>query len=101
VQFDGTASLMFDPARGVLYVAQFPRISQGATLFALDAASGRELWKIAAKGYPLVDHSKYLNAVELGTSDGALVVFGWESSGKYIETHDAATGRLLAHALVK
>jgi hypothetical protein len=100
-EFGGSAAFALDADRGVLYVAQFPQISQGATLFALDARDGRELWKTAAKGYPLVGHSQYLNAVELRVSGGALVVFGWESSGKYVETHDLATGKLLSHAIVR
>ncbi len=82
-----------------LYVAEHGRISSGATLSSFDLASGAKLWSLPVQGLGPVSHSKYSNRVELAVIGGAIVVFGNESSGRYLEVF-SPDGRMLSTRLV-
>jgi hypothetical protein len=92
------AALVLD--RGTLYSARISNISTGCTLHAFDARTGAPRWKTHLEGLGRIAHSEYLNAVELHVIGGRPVVFGWESSGKYIEARDPSTGATAFHALL-
>lgn len=63
-------------------------ISSGATAVALDAATGRILWTTDLQALGPVAHSEYLNHVAVELQGGAIVVFGAEAAGRYIEVVD-------------
>ena len=86
--------------RGTLYVARFSDIATGCTLSAFDARTGVKRWTRKLAGIGPIGHSEYLNAVELRVVGGRPVAFGWESSGRYIEALDPATGDEAFHAVL-
>lgn len=92
----GAALLVLDQR---VYVAEHGRISSGATLSAFDLASGGQLWSLPVHGLGPIGHSKYANRVELAAIQGAIVVFGNESSGRYIEVF-APDGSMLSTRVV-
>lgn len=96
---DDAAALLLDT--GTLYVARHSSISDGCTLHAIDAQTGAERWKTRLRALGPVAHSEYLNAVEVRMDRGRVVVFGWESAGRYIEGVDPATGATRFHVEVK
>ena len=71
-----------------LLVARFGRISSGCSVYAYDIDTGLERWRIALDGLGPIEHSQYLNAVQIQRDGDQLVVFGDESEGKYIEVLD-------------
>jgi hypothetical protein len=85
---------------GTLYAARYSNISTGCTLRAFDAFTGARRWTTRLQGLGPVAHSEYLNAVELRIIGGRPVVFGWESSGRYIEAVDPTTGAPAFHEIV-
>jgi len=92
------AALVLD--KGTLYAARFSNISSGCTLHAWDARTGAPRWTTRLTGLGPIAHSEYLSAVELRMIDGRPVVFGWESSGRYIEAVDRTTGAAVFHVIV-
>ena len=87
-------------AHGTLYSARISNISSGCILYAFDLRTGAQRWTTPLTGLGPIDHSEYLNAVELRMIDGRPVVFGWESSGRYIEAVDRTTGVTAFHLIV-
>jgi hypothetical protein len=85
-----TAALLFEGGR--LYAAMYSDIATGAEVAALDAASGKIVWRTRLQGLGPLHHSKYHNRVQLRFAGGWLAVFGDESAGKYIEVLDPANG---------
>jgi hypothetical protein len=95
--FDGAA--LITDAR-MLYVAHFNRASTGCTVAAYELESGAMAWRRRLIGLGPIAHSEYLNDVQMQMVDGNLRVFGWESSGRYIEDVQPTTGASLATGLV-
>jgi|GEM_PF-5748164 len=87
-------------AKGRVFVALYSKIDTGATAVALDARRGAVLWRVRLRALGPVAHSQYLNELQMGIDHGNLVVYGIESSGRYIEVRDGATGRILGSARV-
>ena len=84
------------------YTALHAASAPGCRVQAHEAASGRLLWETrlhALQGGS--HHSKYSNAVQLRLVGGRLAVFGKESSGRYVEVLDTATGAQLYHQAVE
>lgn len=84
----------------LLYVAQFNRDSSGCTVAAYELKSGALAWHRKLFGLGRITHSEYLNDVQMQLVDGKLRVFGWESSGRYIEDVQPTTGDIIATGLV-
>jgi outer membrane protein assembly factor BamB len=84
-----------------LYVASYNRIASGTTLMAFDLQRGSVRFTTHLFGVGPVSHSKYRNDVQLRMQGGRVVVIGRESSGKYVEVVDAATGASLGNRLEK
>ena len=82
------------------YAAVYRTGATGARLRALDAESGDVLWDVALDGLGLFHHSKYANAVELRLVDRAVVVYGLESNGRYVEARATNDGSLLGHRVL-
>lgn len=88
--FVSGAAIATDDTR--VYVATYSRIASGCELAAFALSDGAKLWAVHAEGIGPIGHSKYSNRVQLRLIDGHPVLFGSESSGRYIEARDAATG---------
>lgn len=95
--FDG-AALIADSK--LLYVAHFNRASTGCTVAAYELKSGAMAWRRKLIGLGPIAHSEYLNDVQLQLVAGNVRVFGWESSGRYIEDVQPTTGDIIAIGLV-
>src|SRR5690606_42077852 len=60
-----------------------------ATLFRSDGAI---LWEKRLLGIGLVAHSEYWNMLQIAVVDDAVVVYGNEASGRYVEVVDPKSG---------
>ncbi len=78
-----------------LYIGLFSGNSTGCKIIALDVAFGQIIWERQLNGLGSVGHSRYSNRVQMQLIDEKLVVFGWESGGKYIEILDPKDGNLI------
>ncbi len=88
-----SAALLVD--KGKLYAALYSRSLTGCHILALDASSGNQLWETTLKGIGSIGHSKYANRIQMRIEDEWLLIFGNESSGRYIEILDPFSGRLI------
>lgn len=79
----------------VLFVALFSNIGSGCELRAYRITTGEELWRTHLVGLGPIDHSEYLNDVQLQLRPERVLVFGWESEGRYIEVVDRGSGRTI------
>lgn len=68
-----------------LYAAVYTNTFTGCRVLSLDLLSGAVNWERRAAGLESIGHSKYSNRVQLHWIEGELVLFGWESAGKYVE----------------
>ncbi len=94
----GGAAMIADDK--LLYVAQFDRIASGCTVVAYQLNSGAIAWHRPLIGLGPIVHSKYRNHVQLQLIGSNLRVFGWETSGRYIEDVQRSTGYVVATGLV-
>lgn len=98
----GHLSTVFFERDGVLYHADFSQMSTGCAVVAFDLKAKKQLWRTDLKGVGPVDHSKYRNEVRMGLLDAdAVVVYGHESDGKYVEILDLKTGKTVGHKVFK
>ena len=79
----------------VLFAAFYSQSSTGCKILALNLSSNQNLWEKQLQGLGSVGHSRYRNRVQMILTDNKLVVFGWESGGKYIEVRNPASGDLI------
>jgi hypothetical protein len=84
-----------------LYVADFPPISSGCAVIALDLKTGKQLWKAQLTGLPRRGHSKYSNRVNIESDGKAITVWGNELGGQYVEILDAKTGKIVGHKVFR
>ena len=83
-----------------LFVAQHSHIASGARVYALDAQTGAMQWQADVYGLGPVDHSKYRNRVQLDADEHALLVYGDEAQGRYVEALSLETGKMLGNLRV-
>jgi hypothetical protein len=95
--FRGWDSNVFTRLGNVIYIAEFCPIRTGCSLVAFDLKNRVQLWKSWRKGIGPVMHSKYLNLVNIEVDEGAILVFGNEAQGRYIEYVDLETGKTVGH----
>ncbi|MFO0547077.1 MAG: PQQ-binding-like beta-propeller repeat protein [Polyangiaceae bacterium] len=79
-----------------LFVARFSNIASGCVVYAYSRDRGDLLWRKPLTGLGPVDHSQYLNDVEVSVEEGGLVVRGWEIGGRYVEVLSPASGETLS-----
>ncbi|HZS37617.1 MAG TPA: PQQ-binding-like beta-propeller repeat protein [Polyangia bacterium] len=96
----GVTDIWFDSAVAViagrqLIVATFRRFATGSALHSYDLATGRLLWTGKVEQVNAA-HSEYFNDVTVELAGDRVVLRGIESSGCYVQTFDAATGRRLS-----
>lgn len=68
-----------------LFVVRYHPFATGASVEALDLASGRTLWTHRLEGCGPVSHSEYFNAVQARAEGRHLAVFGSEIACRYVE----------------
>lgn len=86
------ATLVVDAAQ--LYVVQWISLDDGASVIAVDLATGEWRWGRQVHGYGDIVHSRYSNDVRAKLVRGALVVFGHEDAGDYVEAWSPSGERL-------
>lgn len=79
----------------VLFAAIYSQGSTGCMILALNLETGKTIWERQLISLGSVGHSRYINKVQMILTDNKLVVFGWESGGKYIEVLETANGNLV------
>ena len=89
----------FKSSRAASASARASAISRAASLRAFSTANGHQLWQVALRGLELPPQGRYLNRVQLRIVDGAPTVFGFETSGRYVEARDPSTGAPRGHAV--
>lgn len=83
-----------------LFVAFHSHIATGAHVFDLDTETGTQIWTADVLGLGPIGHSKYRNRVQLAVRGHALIVYGHEAQGRYVEALHTDTGQLLANRKV-
>jgi len=89
VRVDDSADALLDGER--VYVATYPMISSGATLYTLDRKTGALLWSHTPP-MPSIAHSAYMNDVQLTIMANTLVMRGHEAGVEYASLLDRASG---------
>jgi hypothetical protein len=95
--FKAHSETPFTQIGDVLYVAKLSPIATGSSIVAYDLKARKRLWECDLRGNPPEDHSKYRHQINLDTDGDAVVVYGKETNGRYIEYVDRRTGRTLGH----
>lgn len=75
-----------------LYATHHCAIASGASVSAVDRASGRVLWTTELEGLGPIGHDKYRNETRIALDPRGLVIYGNETQGQYIEILDPRTG---------
>jgi outer membrane protein assembly factor BamB len=104
--FEGHRGSVFLAEHGYLYLANYDTSCTGCKIHCYDLTSGKEVWKTELVGLGLVKHSNYQNLINMqfagqnsidAPHQGAIVIYGNEAFGCYIEVLDRATGKQLAN----
>src|SRR5262245_54965796 len=93
----GNLGTVFRINGDTLVFARFHPSASGATIVAVDLSTGKELWATHLKGLGPIQHSAYLNRLNLDAQSDVVTVFGNESQGRYVEILDAKTGKTVGH----
>ena len=75
-----------------LYATHHCAIASGASVSAVDRASGRVLWTTELEGLGPIGHDKVRNETQIALDARGLVIYGNEAQGQYIEVLDPQTG---------
>lgn len=94
---EGRLSLVFTRWRDTLFVAAHSHIASGCEVVAVDLQSGKTLWKTRLQGIGPIEHSQYLNRINIDTDGKRIIVYGNEANGRYIEHLDLKTGKMLVN----
>ena len=66
---------------------------------AVDLSTGKELWDSRLQGIGLVEHSAYLNLMNLDANFEVVEVWGNETMGRYLEIKDVTMGKTIGHRI--
>jgi hypothetical protein len=97
--WDGHVKSVFRIQEDRLYYARFSYSTSGGSVVAVDLSTGKELWDSPLQGIGLVQHSSYLNQMNLDANLKVVVVWGNESMGRYLEFKDVTTGKTVGHKI--
>ena len=75
-----------------IFFAHCSGISTGAWLYAIRPSDGAILWEKRLIGIGSVAHSEYWNMLQIAIEHEAVVVYGNEAYGRYLEVVDGKTG---------
>jgi len=98
--WEGHPGTTFVRHRDVLYLSDYYPLRTGCAVIAFDLNTRKQLWRSHLIGVPCIGHSKYSNVVDMEFKDNLVVVYGWESAGRYIEKVDPKTGESVYHKLL-
>jgi len=82
-----------------LYYARFSFSGTGGSVVAVDLTTGKELWDSPLQALGLIEHSAYLNQMNLDANLEVVWVRGNESMGRYLEYKDVTTGKTVGHRI--
>jgi hypothetical protein len=82
-----------------LYFARFHPSASGGSVVAVDLITGKELWDSPLQGIGPVQHSAYLNLMNLDANFDVVWVWGNESNGRYLEYKDVTTGKTIGRRI--
>jgi hypothetical protein len=95
--FSAHAGTVFKQRGDALYVAHYSPIATGCSVVAYDLKARKELWKCHLRCNPPDVHSEYWHRVNITTDGDAILIYGSEANGRYIEYVDAETGKTVGH----
>jgi outer membrane protein assembly factor BamB len=93
----GHGHTVFRVVGDTLVFARFSPGASGAQVVAVDLITGKELWATDLKGLGPVEHSAYRNRLNLDATADTVIVFGYESQGRYVENLNTKTGKTTSH----
>lgn len=76
-------------------VVAYSRISSGGQLIAVNLQDGKILWRQHLKALGAVNHSQYMNEVQLYVEQERVIIHGMESGGCYTELRSARDGAFI------
>ena len=97
----GHHQTVFVEHQGIVYYADYNRISSGCAVVAYDLRNKKQLWRSNLKGLERIQDHDHENAVFLELKDGALHVLGKECAGKYVEYVELESGKTVGHRIFK
>lgn len=97
IKLVGHEHTVFHLRDGVMYHALYHPSSSGATIVAIDVATGKELWRSRVTGLGGVEHSAYSNHLNLQAGKDVLIINGRESFGLYQEFKRLTDGETVAN----
>jgi hypothetical protein len=95
--FHGHGLTVFVQADDVLYLAYYHPMIYGGSIVAYDLKARKQLWTCALRGNPPFVARHYNNRLILEVDGDAILVFGSESHGRYIEYVDRQSGQTVGH----
>jgi hypothetical protein len=95
----GHVNTVFRIQEDRLYYARFHPSASGGNVVAVDLSMGKELWDSRLQGIGSVQHSAYLNLMNLDANFDVVWVWGNETMGRYLEYKDAATGKTVGRRI--
>lgn len=93
----GHAYTVFQIVGDRLYYADYSSLGSGGAIVAVNLATGKVIWRAPLEALGPIEHSKYLNRMNLQADANSVRITGNESAGRYVEVKDTATGRTIAH----
>ena len=96
----GEGAFVFAKSDSMVVYSQYSPIASGCRLVAFSLSDKKQMWQTDLKGIGPVEHSKYRNRINLILKDDRLIVYGNESSGKYIEVVDLNSGETISNRQV-
>src|SRR6185437_4567212 len=81
----GHAGSVFGIETDRLFYADFKRYTAGGVIRAVDLKTGKELWMSPLRAVTVAGHSLYSNRIMMEVHEGAIILYGNESGGCYIE----------------
>jgi hypothetical protein len=106
--YDGDVHTVFVQIKDVLYLADHPLFGKECKLIAYDLKARKELWARPLRGYPrdpadlrLYHHHRWFSPrITIEVDDGAILVFGQDWGGRYIEYVDPRDGKTIGHKAI-
>jgi hypothetical protein len=97
--WDGHVKSVFRIQEDRLYYARFSFASSGGSVVAVDLSTGKKLWDSPLQGIGLVEHSAYLNQMNLDANLEVVWVWGNETMGRFLEYKDVTTGKTVGRRI--
>jgi hypothetical protein len=95
----GHVNTVFRIQEDRLYYARFHPSGSGGSVVAVDLSTGKELWDSRLQGIGPVEHSAYVNLMNLDANFKVVTVWGNETMGRYLEIKDVTTGKTVGHRI--